>query len=141
MTRKLFEILSRRYASRNPNKPWVFWHTYHSSKTEELKEGPYQDRKRIMDTLCRKAGVKYFRFHALRHSGASIMETNNVPIGSIQKILGHENRSTIEIYLHTIEEAERMAISIYERAREKSHTDSHTNVKRVTAYTLQPCYK
>lgn len=138
MTRKLLEVLSRRYASRDPNMPWVFWHTYHSSKTGELKQGPYQDRKRFMKTLCTKAGVKYFRFHALRHSGASIMENNNVPIGSIQKILEHENRSTTEIYLHTIGEAERVAISIYERAREKSHTESHTNEKRVTAHTLQP---
>jgi integrase len=138
MTQKLFEVLSKRYAARDPNKQWVFWHTYHSSKTGELKEGPYQDRKRFMKTLCKKAGVKYLRFHALRHSGASIMDNNNVPIGSIQKILGHENRSTTEICLHTMEEAERVAISVYEQARENSHTYSHTNAKRVTVHTLQP---
>ena len=138
MTQKLYEVLSRRCAGRDPNKPWVFWHTYYSSKTGERKEGPYQDRKQFMRTLCKKAGVRYFRFHALRHSGASIMENNNVPIGAIQKILGHESRSTTEIYLHTIGEAERVAISIYERARQKSHTESHTNEKRVTVPTLQP---
>lgn len=138
MTQKLYEVLSRRYAARDPNKPWVFWHTYYSSKTGERKDGPYQDRKLFMRTLCKKAGVKYFRFHALRHSGASIMENNNVPIGSIQKILGHENRSTTEIYLHSIGEAERVAIAVYERARLKSHTESHTNEKRVTVRTLQP---
>jgi integrase len=54
--------------------------------------------------------------------GASIMDMNNVPIGAIQRLLGHENRTTTEIYLHTIGNAERLAIDVYERAREKSYT-------------------
>lgn len=84
------------------------------------------DRKKIMKTLCERAGVKYFRFHALRHVGASVMEKENVPIGSIQRILGHENRTTTEIYLHSIGEAEREAMAIYEKAIEKSHTEKKT---------------
>ena len=38
------------------------------------------------------------------------MDGNNVPIGAIQKILGHENRKTTETYLHCIGDAERYAI-------------------------------
>jgi integrase len=57
------------------------------------------------------------------------MENSKVPIGSIQRILGHENRSTTEIYLHSLGDSERFAIGLYERAREKSHTDSHTKEK------------
>jgi hypothetical protein len=53
------------------------------------------------------------------------MDGNNVPIGDIQRILGHENRATTEIYLHSIGLAERQAIAIYERATENSHTN-HT---------------
>jgi integrase len=84
-----------------------------------------------MGTLCRKVGVRYFRFHALRHFGASVLDRANVPIGSIQRILGHENRTTTEIYLHSIGEAEREAMAVYERAcqetpLEKSHTQIHT---------------
>lgn len=131
MTQRLFEILSRRYSERDKSKPWVFWHTYWSSKTGEKKEGPYQDRKRIMKSLCKKADVRYFRFHALRHAGASIMEYNNVPIGSIQRILGHENRTTTEIYLHSVGQAERNAMSIYENASQNSHTElSHTKQEK-----------
>ena len=126
MTQRLCEILSHRYFKRDKSKPWVFWHTYTSSKTREVKTGPYKDRKRIMKSLCRKAGVRYFRFHALRHSGASVMDSLNIPIGDIQRILGHENRNTTEIYLHSISDSERTAIARFEQARQNSHTNSHT---------------
>ncbi len=90
MTERLYKLLSRRYAGREPRVPWVFWHTYVSKKTGERCEGPYARRKRLMPGLCKKAGVRYFNFHALRHSGASVMDNSGVPIGSIQRILGHE---------------------------------------------------
>ena len=70
-----------------------------------------------MKRLCKKAGDRYFRFHPLRHSGASVMDGSNVPIGAIQRILGHENRKTTEIYLHSIGDLEREAIAVFEYAR------------------------
>jgi integrase len=114
MTERLFQILQRRYRSRDPELPWVFWHSYFSKKTGQMERGPYQDRKKFMKTLCRKAGVRYFRFHALRHSGASLMDLNHVDLGSIQRILGHENRRTTEIYLHSIGTPEKDAIAVLE---------------------------
>ena len=56
---------------------------------------------------------------------ASILDNMNVPLGTIQKILGHENRTTTEIYLHSIDGSEMEAMSIFELATQKSHTDSH----------------
>jgi integrase len=120
MTNRLYNMLLRRYESRDKTKPWVFWQRYWSRKEGKFLEGPYQDRKLIMRSLCRKAGVKYFRFHALRHYGASILEKANVPIGSIQRILGHENRTTTEIYLHSIGESEREAMAVFEKASQIS---------------------
>jgi len=102
MTNRLFQILSHRYNHREKKHPWVFWHRYLDPKNMEWVEGPYKDRKEIMKTLCKKAGVRYFRYHALRHFGASILDSLNINIGSIQRILGHENRTTTEIYLHSI---------------------------------------
>ncbi len=141
MTRRLYSVLFYRYSQRNTTKPWVFWHTYTSSKSGEKHEGPYQDRKKVMRGLCHKAGVKYFRFHALRHAGASIMERRNVPIGSIQRILGHEKRTTTEIYLHSIGEAEREAMEIFEaefEGEEKKNplTDSLTEKPKGSQHHL-----
>jgi integrase len=130
MTEQIYGILKRRFQGRDKTKPWVFWHRYFDRNELDWKEGPYKDRKRIMKTLCEKAGVKYFRFHALRHAGASVMDNNNVPIGAIQRILGHENRSTTEIYLHNLGSAEKMAMNVYEEAMNFSHTKSHTATKK-----------
>jgi integrase len=126
MTERLFEIISGRFERRGPERPWVFWHRYWSRTAGKWREGPFMDRKKFMKTLCEKAGVRYFRFHALRHAGASVMDNNNVPIGAIQRILGHENRETTEIYLHSIGRAEREAITVFEQARAKSHMKAHT---------------
>ena len=56
------------------------------------------------------------RIHALRHLGASVLDRANVNLGSIQRILGHEDRTTTEIYLHSIGEAEREAMKVFEKA-------------------------
>ena len=117
---------------------WGADHRYWSRNEKKWVEGPYNDRKRIMKSLCSKVGVRYFRYHALRHLGASILDNANVNIGSIQRILGHENRTTTEIYLHSIGESEREAMRIYEQISEKSHTDSHTSQEQKRGNQIIP---
>ncbi len=59
-------------------------------------------------------------------------------IGSIQRILRHENRTTTAIYLHSIGEGERQAMVRYEQAcqvdflEEISHKVSHSEKRRVS---------
>jgi len=45
------------------------------------------------------------------------MDSIGVPISAIQRILGHENQKTTEIYLHSVGDMEREAIARYEKAR------------------------
>lgn len=122
MTDRLHQLLSRRCAERDPSKPWVFW----NHRTGR----PYIDRKKIMRRLCEKAEVPYFRFHALRHSGASLMDAHNVSRGSIQRILGHRSQKTTELYLHSLGNSEREAMEIFEEITKKSLTQSLTQVRR-----------
>ncbi|MEI6125584.1 MAG: tyrosine-type recombinase/integrase [Pseudomonadota bacterium] len=115
MTEKLHAILLTRYKNRDADKSWVFWHHFWSRKQKVWIDGPYKDRKKLMKNLCKKAGVKHFGFHALRHFGASILDNANVNLGTIQRILGHEKRTTTEIYLHSMGESERDAMKLFEQ--------------------------
>jgi integrase len=120
MSDKLFEVLSKRYEKRDPTIPWVFWRRYYSRKLKQWVVGPYHE-PRFMAELCEKAGVKYFRFHPLRHFGASLMALNGAPLTGIQYYLGHEYASTTAIYLHNLigGDGERKAMEIYENAVKK----------------------
>ena len=61
-----------------------------------------------------------------------MLDNANVNIGSIQRLLGHEKRSTTEIYLHSIGEAEREAMKVFEQIAGSSCVNSHTNPHTIT---------
>lgn len=109
MCKTLKEVLERRL--KGNRTPWVFWHTYYSRKVKEWVTGPYAGRKRIMTTLCKKAQVKYFRFHPLRHFGASMLVNEGVDPKTIQELLGHSNFKTTELYLHLIKGSDQDAMN------------------------------
>ena len=53
------------------------------------------------DWLLTKYGLKHIRFHDLRHSCASLMVMNGVPMKQVQEWLGHSTFSTTaDIYAH-----------------------------------------
>lgn len=73
--------------------------------------------KRTVELLVKKyikyAGLDYDKFtpHKLRHTAATLMyKYGNVDIRSLQKILGHENISTTQIYTHVDDEQLREAV-------------------------------
>ena len=83
----------------------------------------FKTQRPLMKGLCQKAGVKYFRYHALRHLGASILNNLGVDRKTIQGLLRHKNPETTDIYLQSIEDAPRDAMEAYEK--EVSHQVSH----------------
>jgi integrase len=48
----------------------------------------------------RQAGLDEFRIHDLRHSFASILVNNGVPLYDVQKLLGHASIKTTQRYAH-----------------------------------------
>lgn len=65
-------------------------------------ETRYIYRRRLMKALCKKAKVKEFGFHAIRHYGASLLANRGASLTDIQELLGHEEISTTGIYLQSI---------------------------------------
>lgn len=62
----------------------------------------YGYRRRFLHSLCIKAGVKPFLYHALRHYGASKLDNAGAPLTDIQEILGHQRATTTDIYLQSL---------------------------------------
>ncbi len=60
----------------------------------------YQDVKRSFGTACRKAGLKDFHFHDLRHTFASQLVMNGVDITTVSKLLGHNSLTMTLRYAH-----------------------------------------
>lgn len=51
--------------------------------------------------LLKENGLRHIRYHELRHSCASLLLTNGVPMKAIQEWLGHSNyRTTADVYSH-----------------------------------------
>ncbi len=85
--------------------PWVF----PDPRTGE----PYAARQRWLSRLCRKAGVKPFGLHGIRHLSASILINAKVSLLDVQAILRHTNLTTTQRYVHRLESV-RKAIEVFE---------------------------
>lgn len=98
MNKELFATLWSRWNKRVQDV-WVFY----NEKTEDR----YNHRPKFMKGLCKRAGIKpYFTFHTLRHLMASLMGDNpKISTKTIQKILGHSEARTTEIYIHSLDGA------------------------------------
>jgi len=95
---ELYDVLWKRWNNRKQDR-WVFY----NEKTEDR----YYKRPKLMKGLCKRAGIEpTFGFHALRHFISSLMNDNpKISTKTIQKILGHSNQKTTEIYLHELDGA------------------------------------
>jgi integrase len=71
---------------------------------------PYGYRSKMMNSLCKQAGVKKFTYHNLRHYGASRLAEAGVSITDIQYLLGHQRATTTDIYLQSISESLKAAM-------------------------------
>lgn len=103
MSNRLRKAMARRLAVL-PG-PWVF----PDPRTGE----PYLARQRWLARLCRKAKVKPFGLHGIRHLSASILVSAKVSLLDVQAILRHTNLTTTQRYVHRLESV-RKAIEVFE---------------------------
>lgn len=72
-----------------------------NKKTGELRAPePIKKFRRSFKTACDNAGIKNFRFHDLRHTAATWMVQNGVPLDLVQEVLGHTDIATTKKYAH-----------------------------------------
>ncbi len=63
--------------------------------------------------FAKKCSIEGVTFHGLRHTAATYMIKNNVPISTVSGVLGHANISTtLNTYTHVIEDTKKTAINI-----------------------------
>ncbi len=72
--------------------PYVF----HDPKTGK----PYKDVKRSFHTALRRAKIKDFRFHDLRHTFASHLVMAGVDLTTVKELLGHKDLKMTLRYAH-----------------------------------------
>ena len=82
---------------------------------------PFKHRQHFMKRACRRAGVKPFGFHAIRHFTASYLFQKGHPVSVIQQILRHKSPNTTTRYLRKLGfETEGVRTALEEIKREKA---------------------
>lgn len=61
---------------------------------------PYQDVKRSFNTACRRAKIRDFRFHDLRHTFASHLVMARQDLTTVKELLGHKTLTMTLRYAH-----------------------------------------
>ena len=80
------------------------------------KGQPLKEIRHAFSSACRKAGIKDFRFHDLRHTAASFMAMGGVSLLAIGTILGHKTPSMTKRYSHLSPEHLQGAVAVIDRA-------------------------
>ena len=86
--------------SRRAKSPFVFVNTSDAEFALKYWGKPFKYRQHFMEKLCKRAKVKPFGFHAIRHLTATILFRAGQPLSVIQAILRHKSPTTTARYLH-----------------------------------------
>ncbi|MDD5712232.1 MAG: tyrosine-type recombinase/integrase [Smithellaceae bacterium] len=155
MNETLHDILLTRWRKRKQDK-WVFY--------DEVKEGRYKNRVGMMESICRRAGIKpigtskwrinkgtdkekvvdaqlYYGFHSLRHFMASyLFDEKKTSLKTVSGLLRHRNVRTTEIYLHSIDASQLAALGEIEKefTSKKANLPPTAATKTERGYGVSP---
>lgn len=91
-----------------PDSPWVFAHK--SGERVQYMQNGFQ-------AACRRAGIDRFRVHDLRHTCASWMVQQGVPLLEVRDVLGHSSFEMTERYAHLAPGTLQSAVGALDRLR------------------------
>lgn len=86
------------------------------------KGKPYKDVKGSFASALRKAGIKDFKFHDLRHTFASHLVMEGVDLTTVKELLGHKTLNMTLRYAHLAPGHKVRAVSVLEKLLDQSPT-------------------
>ena len=72
----------------------------------------YTTVQKAFGTVIKKANIKNFRFHDLRHTVATRLATKGIDLTVVQEILGHSKITTTQRYAHPVPQRKLDAVEI-----------------------------
>ena len=64
--------------------------------------------------FLKRNDLPHLKFHALRHTSATLLLSNGTNIKNVATRLGHSQLKTTDRYVHAVEEAEKQASNTFE---------------------------
>lgn len=99
MTKECRAALRAQWQRRASGQESVFAQEDDYNLQYATKGQPFQKRNHFMGKVCKKALVKPFGFHAIRHLAAGALYEAGYLVPTIQKVLRHQSPNTTVVYL------------------------------------------
>lgn len=109
------EMVHDYLAARADESPWL-WISHRSNAPLHRLEPP--GVREIWRKLARKAGVRYWTTHQLRHTGATELLDAGVPELVIAEVMGHHGLATIHNYAQVRRKQRQQAVDVMEKLME-----------------------
>ncbi len=98
---------------------------------------PYKSVKKSFSTALKKARIRDFRLHDLRHCFGSHLVMNGVDLTTVKDLLGHKSLTMTLRYAHLAPEHKRKAVNILDKVLSNNQTENsvHNLVHNFTLNT------